>query len=212
MGASLARSVFAEANDIHAIAEEAYIWGSPLWLQAKYLERARQSNTPVNRFSLSSQLARPEDRNVGPNVDTLYGYAWLDLEAEPLVLYVPDTNDRYYCIQFIDAYSNSFQYVGRRVTGTREGRSVIVGPGWNRPVPDGIVRLNAPTNRVLALTRTLVRGEADLPNARAIQEKFTLTPLSSLGKPAQPSLSVVSAIGVFPFLHPGSRALSIWMT
>jgi hypothetical protein len=84
---ALARCVSAKANNIHAIAEEAYIWGLPLWLQEKYLERSRQGNTPLNRFSLSSQLARPEDRNVGPNVDTLYGYAWLDLEAEPLVLY-----------------------------------------------------------------------------------------------------------------------------
>ena len=205
LSAALAGSVSAEPNDIHAIAEEAYIWGLPLWLQEKYLERSRQSNTPLNRFSLSSQLARPEDRNVGPNVDTLYGYAWLDLEAEPLVLYVPDTNDRYYCIQFIDAYSNSFGYVGRRVTGTREGRYAIVGPGWNGRLPDGIVRLNAPTNWVLALARTLVRGEADLLKARAVQEKFALTPLRSLGKPAQPSLSVVSAIGVFPFLHPGEQ-------
>jgi hypothetical protein len=205
LSTALARSVSAEANDIHAIAEEAYIWGLPLWLQEKYLERSRQDNTPLNRFTLSSELARPEDRNVGPNVDTLYGYAWLDLEAEPVVLFVPDTNDRYYCIQFIDAYSNSFDYVGRRVTGTKEGRYAIAGPGWNGHVPDGIVRLNAPTNRVLALARTLVRGEADLPNARAIQEKITLTPLSSLKNPPQLSLSVVSAIGVFPFLHPGEQ-------
>jgi len=205
LSAVLACSVSAEPNDVDATAEEAYIWGLPLWLQEKYLERSLQANTPLNRFTLSSQLARPEDRNVGPNVDTLYGYAWLDLEAEPQVLYVPDTNDRYYCIQFIDAYSNSFEYVGRRVTGTKEGRYAMAGPNWNGHLPAGIVRLNAPTNRVLALARTLVRGEADLPDARAIQGKFTLTPLSSLGKPAQPSLSVASAIGAFPFLHPGEQ-------
>jgi len=203
LSAALAGPLSADAEDVHAIAEEAYIWGLPLWLQEKYLERSRQAGTPLNRFSLSSQLARPEDRNIGPNVDTLYGYAWLDLEAEPVILSVPDTNDRYYCIQFIDAYSNTFQYVGRRVTGTKAGLYAIAGPGWNGRLPKGVVRLNAPTNRVLALARTLVRGEADLPNARAIQDKFAL--LSTLGGPAQPSLSVVSAIGVFPFLHPGEQ-------
>jgi hypothetical protein len=109
LGTSFARSSSADSDErTKAIAEEAYIWGLPLWLQEKYLERTRQGGTPVNRFSLSTQLARPEDRNVGPNVDTLYGFAWVDLKAEPLVLHVPDTNDRYYCIQFIDAYSILF--------------------------------------------------------------------------------------------------------
>jgi hypothetical protein len=91
------------------------------------------------------------------------------------------------------------------VTGTKAGRYAMVGPDWKGSLPRGIVRLDAPTNRVLALARTLVRGEADLSQARAIQEQYKLITLSSLGKAAQPSISVVSAIGAFPFLHPGEQ-------
>lgn len=205
LSTSFSRTAFAETDRIESIAEEAYIWGLPLWLQGKYLQLARQSSTPLNQFTLSTQLAGPDDRNVGPNVDTLYGYVWLALEREPLLLHVPDTNDRYYCIQFIDAYSNSFAYVGRRVTGTKEGRYAIARPSWKGNLPSEVVRIDAPTNRVLALTRTLVRGEADLPNAQAIQARYTLIPLSLIRKAPRPSRSVVSAIGAFPFLHPGER-------
>jgi hypothetical protein len=136
----------------------------------------------------------------GPNVDTLYGFAWLDLQKEPLVLSVPETHDRYYSIQLIDMYSNSFAYVGRRATGTKAGRYLIAGPGWKGSLPHGVSRIDAPTNRLLVLTRTSVRGHADLPAAQAVQIQYTLTPLSKLSGPAIPPLTAVSAISAFPVL------------
>jgi hypothetical protein len=45
---------------------------------------------------------------VSPNVDTVYCSAWLDLSHNPVVLNVPDTDDRYYVVQIMDAYSNTF--------------------------------------------------------------------------------------------------------
>jgi len=61
-------------------------------------------------------------------------------------------------------------------------------------------RIEAPTNRVLALTRTLVRGKADLPDAHAVQLKYTLTALTQLSQPGQPPITVQSAIGLLPIL------------
>ncbi|MGD0620151.1 MAG: DUF1254 domain-containing protein [Bryobacteraceae bacterium] len=183
---------------VKAIAEEAYIWGEPLVLMEKYAQLAKDRNFPVNRFALSTNLSTPDDKVAGPNVDTLYGFAWLDLRKEPQVLHVPDTNDRYYSIQLIDAYANSFAYVGRRATGTKEGRFAITGPGWTGTLPDGVQRIESPTNRVLALTRTLVRGQADLANAQAVQLQYTLSALSELTQPAQPPFTLQSAIGAFP--------------
>jgi hypothetical protein len=183
------------------IAEEAYIWGLPLLLQEKYLQLARSGGHPLNRFTLSTELSTPATTAAGPNVDTLYGFAWIDVEREPLVLHVPDTNGRYYSIQLIDAYANSFQYVGRRATGTKEGRYAITGPDWNGTLPAGVGRIGAPTNRLLALTRTLVRSAADLPAAQAVQLQFTLTPLSKLAEAPELPRTEASAINVFPVLN-----------
>jgi hypothetical protein len=108
------------------------------------------------------------------------------LKAEPLALYVPDTNDRYYCIQFIDAYSNSFQYVGRRVTGTREGRYLIAGPAWEGHVPAGHGLIEAPTKRVLALARTLV-------GTRLVLRLPLLRPPHAAAK----SMAQIAHVGVF---------------
>ena len=81
-------SAFSRDEDVREIAEEAYIWGLPLVLQEKYLQLARDGGYPLNRFTLSTRLSTPDDKVAGPNVDTLYGFAWLDLEREPLVLLI----------------------------------------------------------------------------------------------------------------------------
>jgi hypothetical protein len=194
----------AASPDVRAIAEDAYIWGLPLVLQERYLALARTQGHPINRFTLSTGLSTPDDKVAGPNVDTLYGFAWLDLEREPIVLHVPDTADRYYSIQFMDAWANVFRYVGRRTTGTHAGAHAIVGPHWNGTLPAGVARIDAPTDRVLSLTRTLVRGEDDLAAAQAVQNQYTLTPLSRLSEPRVAPITVPSAIGVFPILNPAA--------
>jgi len=169
--------------DYATMAQNAYIWGFPLVMMQTYLASARASGTPMNRLFVANALATPATKASGPNVDTLYGYAWLDLSKEPQVVVVPDTDDRYYSIQLIDAYTNDFAYIGRRATGTLAGAYAITAPGWKGSLPRGVHRIAATTAEVLMLTRTLVAGEADLPAALAVQAKYAIAPLS--GYPAQ---------------------------
>jgi hypothetical protein len=184
-----------------SLAKEAYIWGFPLVYNVRLLQLARDANAPVNRFVLSTRLSTPAVNVAGPNVDTLYGYAWLDLSKEPQILFVPDTNGRYYSIQLIDAYFNTFTYVGRRVTGTAAGKYAIVGPGWTGAIPQGVTRIEAPTNHVLAFTRTLVSGDADLAAANAIQTQYGLLPLSAYPQTPQPPITPEAALTIFPILR-----------
>ncbi len=114
----------------------------------------------------------------------LYNSAWLELGKEPMVLHVPDTGGRYYVQQFLDAYTNTFDSIGRRTTGTGEGNFAIVGPGWNGTLPPGVREIRSPTNTTWIVGRILVNGEQDLPDVQALQQQFTLTPLSQLGKHA----------------------------
>jgi hypothetical protein len=199
-----------ESTEASAIGQDAYIWGFPLVQTRWYFDLARQNNIAVNRFYGKQHLSKPSDRGIGPNIDTLYGYAWLDLATEPQVLRVPDTNDRYYCIQLIDAYANTFEYVGRRVTGTKEGTYAVVGPGWRGTLPAGVQRIDAPTNLVLAFTRTLVAGDADLPAAQAIQRQYALAPLSAYPRIHPPDDTADADLSLFPIPHFGARGIEFF--
>jgi DNA sulfur modification protein DndE len=114
-------------------------------------------------------------------VDTLYGFGFLDVSQEPLILHVPDTQDRYYSIHLIDAYQNSVAYVGCRATGTKEGEYAVTAPGWTGSLPPGVTKIESPTRHLLALTRTHVRSEQDLPAAQCALDRLPLPPAHVVG-------------------------------
>lgn len=189
-------------NTLEDLACDAYIWGIPLVQTRLYLQLARKLNLPFNQLYGSPRLSTPDSEVPLPNVDTLYGLGWLDLTAEPQILSVPDTHDRYYLIQLNDAYLNSFCYLGRRTTGTRAARYAIVGPDWQGTLPEHVIPVHAPTNHILALTRVLVVDEADLSEARAVQAQFSLTPLSAYPHIEHPNRPIEDAFNNFPILKP----------
>ncbi|QFR97620.1 DUF1254 domain-containing protein [Streptomyces tsukubensis] len=138
--------------------------------------------TPFNRFAHAEGLASPASRFVSADNDILCSIAQLDLSDGPLVLQLPDTEGAYYVVQFTDAWSNNFAYLGRRATGTREGSWLIVPPGWAGATP-GSVRgvIEAPTTIVSAVGRIACDGGDDVERVRALQARFTLTSLTSPG-------------------------------
>ncbi len=134
---------------------------------------------PLNQMISIGTLVEPEVKTVvAPNVDTTYTVAQLNLAAGPLVIDVPDTRGRYYVLQLLDAYSNTFRYIGRRTTGTAAGSYALVPPGFSGTLPPGVRRIESPTPLVWLLGRTLVRGAADLPAVTALMNGYRVTPLS----------------------------------
>ena len=108
------------------LAAEVYIYGYPLVYNVDALANyvagggSWPMKAPYNQFGHARELSGPETTFVSPNNDTCYSIAACDVRREPLVLHVPDTADRYYVDQFIDAWSNNFAYIGRRATGTSD--------------------------------------------------------------------------------------------
>lgn len=189
-------------QDKKKLAVDAYIWGIPLVQTRMYVDLAKDLDIPDNQLFGTPNLSSPESLVPLPNVDTLYGLGWLDLSGEPQVLFVPETNDRYYLVQLNDAYLNSFAYIGRRTTGTRPGAFAIVGPGWTGDLPAGVTKVEAPTNHVLVITRVMVADGSDLVSARTVQEGLSLTPLSAYPEVKAPNRPIKDAFNNFPILQP----------
>src|SRR4051794_14496823 len=120
----------------HGLLTQAYVYGFPLVFNldqvTRYVTDGVGANPAAafNTFSHARHLAGPADTFVTINNDTLYSMAQLDLSAGPVALHVPDTAGRYYVLQFVDAWTNNFAYVGHRATGTNEADFLLVPPGW----------------------------------------------------------------------------------
>lgn len=178
LGAALPRRPLWAAEGPATLAEDTYIWGFPRLIMAEYFDDLSKRAIAPNQFFVFNRIAKPADSEIGPATDLLYGTGWLSLEKEPVVLSVPDTADRYYSIQFIDADADCFAYVGRRATGTRAGHYLIAGPGWRGTPPAKLPVIRSTSNRAVVLTRTFVAGDEDLAASTAVQAQYGLTPLS----------------------------------
>jgi hypothetical protein len=133
---------------------------------------------PANQVISIGRLVEPAVKTVvSPNVDTTYTVGQLDLSGGPLVIDVPDTDGRYYVLQLLDAYSNTFRYIGRRTSGTEAGSYALVPPGFTGDLPGGVKRIESPTPLVWLLGRTLVAGAADLPAVTDLMRGYRVTPL-----------------------------------
>lgn len=152
--------------NLHEIGD--YIAGSPRF----------PVSSPYNVFGHARQLAGPGMKFVSPNNDTLYSIVMCDVRNGPLVLHVPDTNDRYYVLQFVDAWTNNFAYIGRRATGTKEAHYLLTSHDYQGEVPEGMQVIHAPSGLFVILGRVTVDGDAELPAVHALQDQFTVTPLS----------------------------------
>src|SRR5512137_1556685 len=169
-----------------------YFWPRLLlsvYKRAILVKGAGEGPIPVNTLYTEPQaifadplhtlVSAPRVMTSGVNRDTLMTLGWLDLWKEPLVLHVPDMNDRYYSVQLTDPSKNTnFAYVGKRTTGTQAGDYLITGPNWNGAVPQGMKQISSPNNAVLVVGRVFVENDSDLPTAYGLAKQIQLIPLS----------------------------------
>ncbi|PEA53051.1 hypothetical protein CON64_20370 [Bacillus pseudomycoides] len=168
-------------NLAYSIGLQAYIYGYPLLVinRMKQLTAPLENGLVLNQFVYKEELTNPTDQFiVSPNVDTLYMYAWVDVSEQPVILHVPNTHDRYYTVQLLDAWTNTIANIGRRKTGTAKGCFAIVDPYWKGTLPSEMNRVTALTNTVWVLGRILVKSNEDIFRVRELQKQFIITNLS----------------------------------
>jgi len=177
---------------------DAYVYGYPLVMTA--VTRSVTTNVPaptstarapINQFGHQRTFPTPESTDFArPNTDTLYSFAWLDVSKEPIILHVPDTQGRFYVMEMLDAWTNVFADPGKRTTGTGEHAFAIVAPGWKGNLPPGVTPIQSPTTNVWIVGRTQTNGTSDYAAVNAIQDQYTLTPLSAWGTDYTPPTNV----------------------
>jgi len=180
-------------------ATDAYIYGYPLVTMDMTRKRLTNVASPDAAHAPMGQLLKlrtyPAVDNhavTAPNADTLYTIAWLDLSKEPWIFGIPDMGDRYYLMPMLDGWTDVFQVPGKRTTGGKAQKYALTGPGWSGTLPAGVTEYKSPTNMVWILGRIYCTGTPqDYAAVHALQDKFTLVPLSSYGKPYTPAPGVV---------------------
>ncbi|MFJ2689469.1 DUF1254 domain-containing protein [Pseudomonas sp. NPDC087336] len=182
------------AEEAHAIGVDAYVYFYPLLTmditrkQFTNIEPGKEfGKGPMNMFVSVPEYPPANFKGVvRSNFDTLYSIAWLDLTKEPLVIAAPDTAGRFYLLPMLDMWSDVFASPGWRTTGTDAAQFLVTPPGWTGTVPAGLNHLPAPTPFVWVIGRTKTDGSADYAAVHKIQAGYTVTPLSRLGKGAEP--------------------------
>jgi len=180
-------------NYAYTLGIQAYVFGFPYvylpslrwdWVTQPKPPGSVTAYAPLNHFHHVRKLVDASYREGGaPNQDTLYSIAWVDVRKEPVILSHPDMGNRYFTFELASIDSDNFAYVGQRTTGSKAGSFAIVGPDWKGTLPDGVKLLPASrTPTVLILGRTLIDGTADTPAVNALQDQYTLIPLSYWGK------------------------------
>lgn len=182
------------AEEARTIAREAYVYGFPLVdhyrIQYAYFvdRQSPEYKAPWNQLSNTARVYTPDDKAIQtPNSDTPYSQLGADLRTEPLVLSMPEVaSDRYYSVQFVDAYTHNFAYVGSRATGNEAGNFLLAGPDWKGPTPPGIKAvIRSETEFAFVFYRTQLFGPGDLDEVRKVQAGYKVQPLSAfLGQPA----------------------------
>jgi hypothetical protein len=190
-------------------ATQAYVFGYPLITMeltrrvSTNIAAPKGARAPMGQFANLREYPDADFRTVtAPNADTLYSLAWLDLATEPYVLSLPAMGDRYFLFPMLDAWTNVFAVPGARTTGGAAQRYVIAGPDWKGTLNEPIEIVRAPTNMVWVLGRVYCTGTPeDYRAVHALQDQFTLTPLSALGRsftpPAgkvDPAIDMTSAV------------------
>jgi hypothetical protein len=177
----------------YSLGMQAYVFGFPYvylptlrwaWVNVPQPPGVVTPYAALNHFHHVRNIADASYRDGGsPNNDTLYSVAWVDVSRELVILSHPDMGDRYFTFELASLDSDNFAYVGKRTTGSRAGSFAIVGPNWKGTLPAGVRVLEASrTPSVSIIGRTLIDGPADVATVNALQDEYSLVPLSYWGK------------------------------
>ena len=179
-------SAWAEDNESLQTEIDAYLYAYPLVLMdvtRLYIEKT--AGATDNVFFRGHVLAEGSSKAsaLSPDDGSSVSGAWLDLSDGPVIVHMPDFGDRCYAARLTDAWTNVFHTLGTATTGNEAHDFAVVGPRWKGDLPPGMSAINSPTDTAMILVRvTTSRAVEDIVAAYALQDRMSITLLSSYGK------------------------------
>jgi hypothetical protein len=190
-------------NWLAALALQAATYAAPIVAMYNLRDTTsvgRPAKVPPNEIWRISDIANPtiaeQTGYVTPNVNVIYGFGFMDLAQQPIILTAPDSNGRYYMIEICDMWANAFAFVGGVATGYKGGTFALVGPDWQGKLPAGMKRIDCPTRWIELQPRVHVKNLGDLEGAQKVLSAVTVKGL------AQYSGSPDSAVVAYNYIKP----------
>jgi hypothetical protein len=150
---------------VRTVARSAYVWGWPMVNMLNRRARITQAPhpgllggvlpaAPRGQIGMLHDYIAPNQRFIAcPNQDVVYGLGFFDLDAEPVVIQVPDFGDRFWVYALYDQRTDQQGHVGKPY-GSKPGFYLLAGPNWQGEVPDGITEvIRFPTSLANAIPR-----------------------------------------------------------
>ncbi|MEM8562962.1 MAG: DUF1254 domain-containing protein, partial [Pseudomonadota bacterium] len=172
-------------------AAQAYLWGWPLAnMLTRYHRVGRVPKAghlmgvapvaPPGQLAMLADYIKPDQKFVAcPNQDVVYGAGMMNLEEGPIVLQVPDFDDRYWVYAIYDARTDQIAPIGLQ-HGTKRGHYLVVGPDWNGETPSGIEAVfRSTTNIAFIIPRVFMNDTAeDRAAIQPIIDQILMYPLT----------------------------------
>jgi hypothetical protein len=175
---------------VQTVGRAAYLWGWPLVNAANRAAAFAKVPEPgllggvvpvaFNRIAMLTGYMSPDEHFVTcPNQDVVYGFAFADLDREPIVFQVPDFGDRFWVYALYDARTDEFSKIGKPYD-TKPGFYLMVGPNWVGEMPAGIAAVvRASTSMVAMAPRIFMDDTAEDRNAiQPVLSQIDFYPLS----------------------------------
>ncbi len=186
------------AEEISAIAEEAYIYSFPMMMgyrfgYPKYLQPTSPAYSgPPNAGPYGEAVTL--DHTFRGVITPQCGHPVLvriaRLPGRTTGAVGPAVTDRYYVMQFEDLFGYNELFVGSRATGSKAGTYFLTGPGWDGDVPSGFSGSHRfETDLVFLLGRTQLLGADDTPALAEVMAQYRLEPYSVFTGGEAPELS-----------------------
>lgn len=175
-------SAYAQA---YRIGLQAYTYGLPLLTTNSTFRTMTSTNVSQGAFGPVNQFNNVRGANtasstavVAPGSTSLSSIAWLDLAEGPQVLHVPKVTDHDFVLALLDPYTTNLVNLGN-ASNTEPGDYVVCAPTQcAKPLPSGTRRIDVDYERIWIIGSTQLKGPDDVPTVNAIQDQYTLTPLT----------------------------------
>ena len=182
----------------YLVGMEEYVYGYPLVMMDVTREvttataKSGEYTAPINQFARIRTYVSPDYKDVVRiSVNSLWSFGFVDLDAEPMIVSLPDMDGRYIVMQAVNMWTDDIGTAGTRTNGGKAANYLIAGPKWNGAVPKGVDQVFRCTTRYAwVLVQMAAASPADFPAIHVKQDQLKITPLSAWGKPYTPPTNV----------------------